>query len=456
VEAVSWENAQEFCSKLSSRPDEQAVGWRYRLPTEAEWEYACRAGSTLRYGFDESGESLDAYAWYDKNSEKQTHPVGQKKPNAWGLYDMQGNVHEFCADWYDGSYYGQFAGQVAVDPAGPSASPVTSRVLRGCSWYMARTDCRSALRNWGGPRDRNLDGGFRVAAGRSVALPDKPPLDKRQPVKSQPEPHKAISPPPLTVAPFDNAQANRHQATSAKDLGMEVEITNSIGMKLVLIPAGEFLMGSPDLEEDAKPQHQVRITRPFYLGVFEVTQAEYERVIGLNPSHFRGAGGAAPVERVSWDDAQAFCVKLSALAEEQAAGRRYRLPTEAEWEYACRAGSTLRYGFDESEELLGDHAWYRSNAGSTTHPVGQKKPNAWGLYDMQGNAYEWCSDWYDATYYGQLVGKVAVDPAGPASALNRVLRGGNWNFHAYHCRMAFRGECSPELRDCGNGFRVAL
>ena len=161
---------------------------------------------------------------------------------------------------------------------------------------------------------------------------------------------------------------------------------NSIGIRLKLLPAGTFWMGE-DLDA-----HKVTLTQPFYLGVYEVTQEQYERVMGKNPSNFKGPQN--PVEKVSWDDAVEFCRKLSELPEEKAAGRIYRLPTEAEWEYACRAGTTTKYSFGDSESELGEYGWFDKNSDRKTHPVGQKQPNKWGLYDMHGNVWEWCSDWY--------------------------------------------------------------
>jgi formylglycine-generating enzyme required for sulfatase activity len=218
-------------------------------------------------------------------------------------------------------------------------------------------------------------------------------------------------------------------------------------MKLRLISDGEFLMGSQETEEghtgNEGPVHRLRITKPFYLGVYEVTQADYENVVGENPSEFKGA--ARPVECVSWEDAVAFCRKLSAKE-----GHEYRLPTEAEWEYACRAGSAGRYCFGDDESELGRYAWYEDNAGGTTHPVGQKEPNAWGLYDVHGNVWEWCTDWY-----GNYGPDAVIDPPGPESGSYRVDRGGGWSCSAGRCRAAYRGRCGPSGRGYSLGFRLA-
>ena len=237
------------------------------------------------------------------------------------------------------------------------------------------------------------------------------------------------------------------------------EITNSIGMKLVLIPKGTFMMGSPESEKgrnENETQYEVTISKDYYLGVHEVTQAQYEKVIGKNPSHFQGekiqgSSSNHPVEKVSWEDAVEFCKKLSDLPEEKKAGRVYRLPTEAEWEYVCRAGGKSAYSFGESSKSLGDYAWFNENSNRQTHPVGEKKANARGLYDMQGNVWEWCSDWYDEYPKGTV-----SDPTGPKGGSLRVGRGGSWDFVAALCRSAFRGRVVPSYRSSDFGFRVAL
>jgi formylglycine-generating enzyme required for sulfatase activity len=237
------------------------------------------------------------------------------------------------------------------------------------------------------------------------------------------------------------------------------EITNSIGMKLVLIPKGTFMMGSPETEKGRKEnetQHEVTISKDYYLGVYEVTQAQYEKVMGKNPSSFPVAkvgneNADLPVENVSWHDAVRFCKKLSDLPEEKKAGREYRLPTEAEWEYACRAGSKTAYAFDDEEGLLPEYGWFSRNSSRRTHTVGLLEPNAWGLYDMHGNVWEWCSD-----RYGDYPKGAVSDPSGPKEGSYRVFRGGGWSLGAAFCRSACRDGLAPSIRINVIGFRVAL
>ena len=221
-------------------------------------------------------------------------------------------------------------------------------------------------------------------------------------------------------------------------------------LKLALIRAGRFLMGSPVRETGREsiegPQHMVTITKPFHMGVCEVTQEQYQAVMESNPSHSKGAH--KPVERVSWEEAAAFCRKLS-----QKTGRMVRLPTEAEWEYACRAGSTTRFSFGHSDAKLGEFAWHSGNSGNETHPVGQKKPNAFGLFDMHGNVWEWCADWYGAGYYAS---SESTDPKGPSAGGERVHRGGSATFPSLVSRSAKRGWGPPTSRYNYCGFRVVV
>jgi len=219
------------------------------------------------------------------------------------------------------------------------------------------------------------------------------------------------------------------QPASQPGKELTLDLGNKVTMKLVLIPAGKFMMGSPKEEKDRfdneGPQREVTLTKPFYMGVYEVTQAQYEAVMGANPSRYKGPTN--PVESVSWDEAAEFSKKLS-----EKAGRAVRLPTEAEWEYACRAGTQTAFSFGDDPLALGDYAWHGRNSGDTTHPVGQKKPNAWGLFDMLGNVQEWCADWK-----GDSFGKgPSKDPSGPATGELRVQRGGSYfnsSADAYRC-----------------------
>jgi formylglycine-generating enzyme required for sulfatase activity len=217
-------------------------------------------------------------------------------------------------------------------------------------------------------------------------------------------------------------------------------ITNTIGRKLNLIPAGTFMMGSPETEEgrqDDEHQHQVTITQPFYMQTTEVTQGQWKTVMGTEPwkgKNYVKEGPNYPASYVRWDDAVAYCKKLS-----EAEGKTYRLPTEAEWEYACRAGTETTWSFGNDEKVLGDYACYHKNTWGIdekyAHQVGLKKPNAFGLYDMHGNVWEWCHDYYGEDYYKQ---SPAQDPTGPTSGSSRVLRGGSWIIFAGISRSALR------------------
>ena len=231
----------------------------------------------------------------------------------------------------------------------------------------------------------------------------------------------------------------------------EQTFVNSIGMEFVLIQAGSFMMGADDPDSsflDDMPQHNVLISKPFYLGKYEVTQAQWEAVMRDNPSAFQALNN--PVEMVDWDDAHEFIKRLN-ISEGHT---RYRLPTEAEWEYAARAGTGARYFFGYVEKKLSGYAWYLENSGRMPHPVGQKQANAWGgLHDVYGNVWEWVQDWHGSDYYTYSPG---IDPAGPITEGLRVRRGGSWDNNAQICQSACRGYGAPDYRDDNIGFRLAL
>lgn len=303
-------------------------------------------------------------------------------------------------------------------------------------------------------------------AAPSPAPPEEPRAAEAPPWAKDPD-----APPPA-VAPFDAAKAREHQQAWAKYLKAPAIGTNSIGMKFALVPPGEFQMGStPEevarLHEEGKragdyawyldavlteaPRHRVRITRPFYLGLCQVTQAEYQRVMGTNPSRFHG-NPDHPVEKVSWNDGVEFCRRLGEISEEKAAGAVYRLPTEAEWEYACRAGTETRFSFGDDGAKLSDHAWWNGNSRGSTRPVAQLTPNPWNLFDMEGSLWEWCADWYSTDYYGK---SPVDDPPGPGSGTTRATRGGAWNnAHRGNFRCACRSGRGQGSRFDTSGFRV--
>jgi formylglycine-generating enzyme required for sulfatase activity len=217
---------------------------------------------------------------------------------------------------------------------------------------------------------------------------------------------------------------------------------------MVLIHPGEFDMGSPVRENsfvDNERLHRVRITKPFYMGRHEVTQAVWTRVMGENPSKFKDM--LAPVESVTYVDCQEFIARLNTLVP----GGGFRLPTEAEWEYACRAETTTRFSFGDDDARLKEYAWYDGNSGGRTHPVGQRAPNPWGLYDMHGNMLEWCADWNGDDYYDN---SPHDDPTGPTRGRARICRGGCWLSDSGGCTSSWRDRQDPGERDDFTGFRV--
>jgi formylglycine-generating enzyme required for sulfatase activity len=376
VDQVIWNDAVEFCRRLSALPQEKQAGRVYRLPTEAEWEYACRAGTTTQFSFGHDESQLSDSAWFKGNMSFGTQPVGEKKPNPWGLYDMHGNVYEWCNDWA-----ADYPSGSATDPTGPQQG--YKRVLRGGGWSYAAELCRSAVRGENVPSFRFYSIGFRVACvpsgTASTKIATSPPMDSSEDVEpaavtSPPIPEPTGDGPAPAAAPFDAADAKVHQGKWARHLGERVEVTNSLGMKLRVIPPGTFMMGREDGKTDEKPVHQVTLTKPILLGAYEVTQREYQQVMGVNPSEFKGLRN--PVTNLSWDDANEFCRRLSLLPREKRAGRGYRLPTEAEWEFACRAGTMTTYNFGDNESSLSRHAWSKDNSGRKTHSGPESEPRA--------------------------------------------------------------------------------
>ncbi|MDB9414794.1 SUMF1/EgtB/PvdO family nonheme iron enzyme [Microcystis aeruginosa] len=257
-----------------------------------------------------------------------------------------------------------------------------------------------------------------------------------------PTPRPKVSPPLPPPPPPPPSPAS---VRFTKPTPFTEKLPKGLTLEMVGLPAGKFLMGSPHSDPDArdyeKPQHQVQVNS-FAIGKYPVTQAQYQAVMGTNPSNFSN-NPQNPVENVSWNDAQAFCQKLS-----QITGKTYRLPTEAEWEYACHAGTTTRFYFGDDANQLGNYAWYDGNSQYTTHPVGQKKPNAWGLYDMSGNVWEWCEDnWHDSYKNAPSDGSAWLN-----NNLSHIVRGGSWGNSPRNCRSASRVHYGNRFID--GGFRV--
>jgi formylglycine-generating enzyme required for sulfatase activity len=422
VEEVSWNDIQEFLKKLNAA--EKDRGWVYRLPTEAEWEYACRGAASSKeecsfdFYLDKLTNDLSSHQANFKGDQPAGNApkgpylarpckVGSYPPNKLGLYDMHGNVWQWCADSWG-----------------------SARVVRGGGWGAAGGACRAADRHGNAPVARGGGLGFRVVRvsvrkETSGVAPAKKEADKKEVVKG----------------------AGGNQASP-------------LDMAFVKVPAGTFWMS----QDGNNAQRQVTIKEDFYFAKYPVTQGQWQAVMGNNPSYFSRSGrGAAkvkdisdddlkqfPVEMVSWDDAQEFLKRLN--ASEKKSGWAYRLPTEAEWEYACRGGATSKeecsfdFYFDKpTNDLSSREANFHGEfpAGNApkgpnlgrTSKVGSYPPNKLGLYDMHGNVWQWCEDAF-----------------GGGSA--PVIRGGAWSHHGSKCRAAFRSSGTPSNRDWDVDFRL--
>ena len=509
VETVSWYDAVTYCNKLSEaaglQPCYNSTTWAcdftkngYRLPTGAEWECACRAGTTTNYYTGDLESDLTIAGWYSGNSGGTTHTVGGKQANAFGLYDMHGNVWEWCNDWW-----GSYGSGNATDPQGPSSG--SDRVVRGGGWRIALgvggQDCVSAFRT-NIPPDHKYDLlGFRVVrreftpaathtlqgsilesgsglsavtvhvigAGFNITLTTgsgggyslsglADGIYTVIPIKSG----YTFSPASLQVAVSgSDVTAGGITATASGGTVTPADTTVVQGIFFDSIPGGTFQMGSPAGSHE-QPVHSVTVSA-FQMGRYEITQAQYQAVVGSNPSSFTG-DSQRPVEMVIWYDAVTFCNKLSEAAGLQPCynlttwacdftKNGYRLPTEAEWEYACRAGTITYYYTGDDESDLAKAGWYVRNSGNTTHTVGGKQANAFGLYDMHGNVWEWCNDWYGSYSSGN-----ATDPQGPSSGSDRVVRGGSWDSGPGpangDCRSSYRDGRYPVGGNPDVGFRV--
>ncbi len=440
VVVISRNDALAFCRWLSEQ-----TGRSVRLPTEAEWEYAARAG-----GQYDGPAQLDAAAWYDGTAGSATHPVGSKTPNPWGLYDMQGNAWEWCMDVWHPSYDGAPTDGSARthDPGIPEVA--WRYVLRGGCWARSARQVGLTYRYRGTGNFRNCGTGFRVVVDADASV------SRRVQGGSH-----AIH----TLSRSDTP-AVQHSNASGTTLAV-----GKVSLDLVRITAGEFLMGSDD-DEEAQPRHPVCIDYDFEIGRTEVTRAQFRTFIEATGyiTEVEKEGWAwtrsqwqdwhpeldiswrhpgfpqaddHPATCVSWYDAMAFCRWLAATS-----GEEIRLPSEAEWEYACRAGTTGDYA-----GKVGAMGWYRYNSGQRTHAVAQKQPNAWGLYDMHGNVWEWCRDMWHMGYDGAPTDGSAWTKA---SFFIPAMRGGSFTNPPWWLRSAIHMRNDPGCRHSYNqGFRIA-
>ena len=385
---ISWEDVQEFIARLNEAAGER----RYRLPTEAEWEYACRAGTQTDWSFGNEEEQLEHYAWYGDYTAAQE--VGLKRANPWGLHDMHGNVREWVQD-RRGSY-GSYS--YYEDPL---------RSVRGGAFNLDNPRSLRSLSTRGAwPDTRGANIGFRLVR-------DETPQE------------------PLTRT---------------------VSLPEGPSMEMVWIDPGMFLMGSKeeDGQEIERPEHQVEISKGFWLGMYEVTQEQWEAVMETTPwSGVISSNPSYPAVKISWEDVRAFIDTLNVRAGE----RRYRLPSEAEWEYACRAGMPARWSFGDDERRLEHYAWYKENA-TSVKAVGQTRANAWGLYDMHGNVWEWVQDGCCRTYDSSP----QVDPLGPDTdtGAGRIARGGGYANSADRLRSAHRSSFPHDTGEVSRGFRLLM
>jgi formylglycine-generating enzyme required for sulfatase activity len=409
---ISWYMAVEYCNK-KSRMDgltpcytgtEKNIQCNfdadgYRLPTEAEWEFACRGGLQSRNYLYSGGNNPDEVAWHESNCGDRIQPVGRKKPNELGIYDMSGNVWEWCWDWHESGYYQK---SPPVNPRGPSSGSL--RIYRSGQGPGGQIEwMRSTFRAYTPPTTRTMVLGFRVVKNTEGKRPEN----------------------------------------------------------MVLVKGGTFRMGSNEGGNGEKAVHTVTLGS-FYIGKYEVIQEEWCRVMGKNLSYFRGI--RSPVDSTTWYNAVEYCNKRSRMegltpcytgsgddivCDFEANG--YRLPTEAEWEYASRGGSLSRNYIYSGSNDPNEVGWSAENSFPSSRPVGQQKANELGIYDMSGNVWEWCWDWYDREYYRH---SPSNNPTGPASGVRRVMRSGSVHQASITTKSAFRLAFCPHHSYRGLGFRV--
>ncbi len=397
VECVSWKDVQDFIKRLNQR-----TGKNYRLPTEAEWEYAARGGSrSQRYKYSGSND-INEVSWYGNNSDNKTHPVGQKQPNELGLYDMSGNVYEWCQDWFISDFYKY---SHFTNPIGPCLG--YAKVCRGGCYFNEATHNRISFRGFAETESGYTNIGFRLV--------------------------------------LDNV-------SSSIDSDVNPMLNSSEFCEMVFVKGGSFEMGATYEQKRVAENHEYPVRNitvsDFYIGKYEVTESQWNYIMKGVTTDTKG--GELPIDKVSWYDIQDFLKKLN-----QKTGKKYRLPTEAEWEYAARGGNkskNCRYSGSHNVDKV---AWYYHGQNTyKIHPVGRKQPNELGIYDMSGNVYEWCNDWYDL--YDNSDVKLLTNPTGPTHGIIHVIRGGGYFGNWRHCRVSSRNDYPSGSQYAGVGFRLVL
>jgi formylglycine-generating enzyme required for sulfatase activity len=489
VEKVSWDDAQIFLAQLNAIEQTMGrlpAGWKYVLPTEAQWEYACRAGTTTAYSWgNDVNSSLANYNW-DGNDLKQTVEVGQFSANYWGFYDMHGNVWELV---YDNFQY--YPVGIQINPEGPALP--SKRVHRGGSWQYPGHLLRSATRSAAFAYGRSLSRGFRIALQNiqpDTVNPEiqlfevstinhsevMPYVDPRVEAHDVRDGNITSS---ITVSgtvdmnttgtyilTYSVADAAGNTATANRTVTVgnrSVDLNATVAMDMLWVPPGTFTMGSPTTEVGRhynETEHNVSLTQGFYLGKYEVTQAQYQAVMTGNTDSLSATPSQwpnnpnRPVEKVSWADAQIFLTRLNAQQSANIpSGWAYVLPSESQWEYACRASTSTMYSW--GNDINASRAKYNVNGVAQSHrtlDVGNYAANPWGFFDMHGNVWEWTADWFGVL----ITGDPLIDPLGPASGSSRVRRGGSWGISAADLRSAYRTSLLPSTRHGSIGFRVGF
>ena len=493
VEGLSWEDCMDFIARLNEK-----TGREYRLPTEAEWEYAAMGANRSHGYIYAGGNTVDNVAWYWDNLPSQqigttgygVQRVGRKQANEKGIYDMSGNVREWCQDWF-----GVYPMSIQVNPMGPESG--SDRVVRGGCYLDSSDPCRVKARSAARQSMANYVGtGFRLAmdAVSDTVTPTPAPdhyvrlsLSEsviRIPVGGQRQVDIYHGSGSYTL--YNNNPSIASCLVEGEKLSLTglmvgttvVKVVDNVTLStalltvivykptsgdgpdelfnepnMIFVHGGTFVRGATSdqgttTDANEQPIHQVTVSN-YYISQTEVTQRLWERIMGGNPSHFKG--DKLPVEQVTWEDCQEFIRRLNQLT-----GRKYRMLTEAEWEYAARGGR-LSMGYKYAGgNLMTPLGWYKGNSGSTTHEVAQKSANELGIYDMSGNVWEWCQDCYGPYGSDNLFNPVGLDPESSAGTVNRVLRGGAWDGVLGDCRVARRVSQPQDYSATNVGLRLAM